>query len=92
MKAPAPDIDEIYTLLLIMRTTRDRAERRFAAAGVLANDWSDADSPTLTGDTGDTDDLYADLDSDGIFDRTNCQVALATVGSLVQRSIRDFVA
>jgi hypothetical protein len=89
MKAPAPDIDEIYTLLLIMRTTRDAAERRFAAAGVLANDWSDADSPTRAGDT---DDLFADLDNDGVFDRTNCQVALATVGSLVQRSIRDFVA
>jgi hypothetical protein len=37
-------------------------------------------------------DLYADLDSDRLFDRTNCQVALATVGTLVQRSIRDFVA
>ena len=89
MTTPATDVDEIYTRLLIMRTTRDAAERRFSAAGVLLTDWSDADTTTRARDTG---DLYADLDSDRLFDRTNCQVALATVGTLVQRSIRDFVA
>ena len=89
MTTPATDSDEIYTRLLIMRTTRDAAERRFAAAGVLLTDWSDADTATRARDTG---DLYVELDSDRVFDRTNCQVALATVGSLVQRSIRDFVA
>jgi len=89
MTTPAVDIDELYTRLLIMRTTRDAAERRFAAAGVLVTDWSDADTATRADDAG---DLYADLDSDRLFDRTNCEVALATVGSLVQRSIRDFVA
>ncbi len=89
MTTPATDVDAIYTLLLIMRTTRDAAERRIAAAGVLLTDWSDVDSATGLRDM---DDLYADLDSDGLFDRTNCQVALATVGTLVQRSIRDFVA
>lgn len=89
MTTPATDIDEIYTRLLIMRTTRDAAERRFAAAGVLVTDWSDADDARHAGDPS---DQYVELDSDRVFDRTNCQVALATVGSLVQRSIRDFVA
>ncbi|HEY8728598.1 MAG TPA: hypothetical protein VIL94_03375 [Acidothermaceae bacterium] len=89
MTTPAPDVDEIYTRLLIMRSTRDAAERRFAAAGVLVTDWSDADSATHAGDPSDE---YVQLDSDRVFARTNCQVALATVGSLVQRSVRDFVA
>ncbi len=89
MTNSATDIDELYTRLLIMRTARDAAEHRFAAAGVLGADWSDADNTSRADDEG---DRYADLDSDRIFDRTNCEVASATVGNLVQRSIRDFVA
>ena len=89
MSTPSIDIDETYTRLLIVRTTRDAAQDRFARAGVLATDWAEADTAAPATNSG---DLYADLGSDQFFDRTSCQVALATVGSLVQRSIRDFVA
>jgi hypothetical protein len=92
MTTPAGEVDDLYTRLLIMRTTRAAAERRFAAAGVMLTDWSDADTAPGASEAGEAADPYADLDRDGLFDRTNCQVALATVGSLVQRSIRDFVA
>ena len=68
-----------------------RLSDRFAAAGVLATDWSDAGLVAPLGAT--TDDLYADLDSDRrLRPHEADQAALATVGSLVQRSIRDFVA